>query len=190
MRSLFYLLSSCQTVCCGSFHQRELTWAREDLPICNRALVMQWVKGIKCLLGIRQVNTTCVRARIWALAVSFSLACRRAQLEPPSPLLVQSIWQNWFNPVTYFNRSHTTHLPSGIPGELTPGDSSLDRLLQLGSCGTLLASLHISFIASSASWLKSSSPDPLSNYKAYKKNLYLSSEKGWKAGQVWCIFTK
>lgn len=62
--SLFYLLSSLQTVCCGSFFQHELTWAREDLLICNWALVMQWVKGIKYLLSIRQASTICVRARM------------------------------------------------------------------------------------------------------------------------------
>lgn len=60
----FYLLSSLQTVCCSRFHQRELTWTRADLPIRNWALVMQQVKGIKYLLGIRQANTICVRARV------------------------------------------------------------------------------------------------------------------------------
>lgn len=108
-------------VCCGSFHQRELTWAREDLLVRNWALVIQWVKGIKYLLGIREANTICVRARIWALALSNSLACRRTYLGLHLPccarnIFLQSTRQNWSYPVTHFSRSHITQFFSGIPG--------------------------------------------------------------------------
>lgn len=153
----FYLLSSLQTVCCSRFHQRELTWARADLPIRNWALVMQQVKGIKYLLGIRQANTICVRARVWALVPHLLILQKRpawASFAHSSArnLFFQSTWQYWCHAMTYFGRSHTMHFSSG----LSTGDGSLDRLLQLGSCGTLLASLPICVLASSASWLKSS----------------------------------